>query len=101
MIENPSPHDFDEIMKIGKIIGNIELVFTSGLKLDCYNEINTTIHLSERQYAIHALYDLIDKLKDGDREALPPVIREKLNSLLTEAEQNAKSLSDEEYRKSL
>ena len=101
VIENPSPHDFDEIMKIGKIIGNIELVFTSGLKLDCYNEINTTIHLSERQYAIHALYDLIDKLKDGDREALPPVIREKLNSLLTEAEQNAKSLSDEEYRKSL
>lgn len=70
-------------------------------KLDCYNEINTTIHLSERQYAIYALYDLIDKLKDGDREALPPVIREKLNSLLTEAEQNAKSLSDEEYRKSL
>ena len=101
VIENPSPHDFDEIMKIGKIIGNIELVFTSGLKLDCYNEINTTIHLSERQYAIHALYDLIDKLKDGDREALPPVIREKLNSLLTEAEQNVKSLSDEEYRKSL
>lgn len=85
-IENPSPYDFDEIMKIGDTVNYICFEFNNEQKIRCYKKNPPPHMLTEEEKRSRAVQTLITKLKEGDSDILPSELRSKIKSWLTEIE---------------